>query len=68
MPPAAAAIGNLDDVTDRLKLRPGEIIAFPVHQAVDQQGKSKPDYTMVVELEGPSEAAYSFKWSMTEPL
>jgi outer membrane protein OmpA-like peptidoglycan-associated protein len=51
-----------------LKLRPGAIIAFPVHQAVDQQGKTKPDYTMVVQIEGPSEAAYSFKWSMTDPI
>jgi len=65
---AQAAPENLPDYTNKLLLRNDLSLCFPVSHSCDQHCKPLPDHNMVVAMEGKSDAAYSFKWSFTDPI
>jgi outer membrane protein OmpA-like peptidoglycan-associated protein len=66
--PLTAGTENLPDYTNKLMLRNDLSLCFPVTHSCDQHCKPLPDHNMVVALEGKSDAAYSFKWSFTDPI
>ncbi len=66
---AADGLNGLEDFTDKLKLTPGMTILFPVTQCVDQADKPLADHKMIIVIDKPGrDEAFSFKWTMTEPL
>jgi outer membrane protein OmpA-like peptidoglycan-associated protein len=63
---SAPAAPALEDYTSKLRMFPGMTILYPVSNSCDRMGRSMPDYSMVVQIEKPSnDCAYSFKWTMT---
>ncbi len=80
---AIGAPQQLEDYTDRIKLSPGMVILYPISKGLDQACHPLPAHKMVIVIEAndqqntkdqqnqqnqKDQSAYSFKWSMTEPL
>jgi outer membrane protein OmpA-like peptidoglycan-associated protein len=66
---AASDASQLEDYTNKLKLTPGMTILFPVTDCVDQTDHPLADHKMIIVIDKPrKDEAFSFKWTMTEPL
>ena len=63
-----ASTAGLPDYTNKLMLRNDLSLCYPVSHSCDQHCKPLPDHNMVIAMEGKSDAAFSFKWSFTDPI
>ncbi len=63
----AAPAAGLEDVTDKLSLKPGLVIVFPIHQGIDTHWKKVGDYLFQVKVTKYGAEGLYFDWTMSAP-
>lgn len=55
------------DYTDKLALKPGLVVRFPITNGIDTHWQPIGDYVFTASVDQADENGFSFKWSMTDP-